>query len=61
LGGVNANINAQKVSSELMGNLYNSVLSNLGGTSGSDGSGLSGIGGLLSSIGGGLDSIIDFF
>ena len=57
LGGVNANINAQKVSSELMGNLYNSVLSNLGGQSGSDGSGMSGIGGLLSSLGGGLDSI----
>ncbi len=61
LGGVNANINAQKVSSELMGNLYNSLLSNLGGTSGSDGSGLSGIGGLLSSVGGGLDSIVNFF
>ena len=61
LGGVNANINAQKVSSELMGNLYNSVLSNLGGASGSEGDSVSGIGGLLSSIGGGLDSIIDLF
>ena len=59
VGGVNANINAQKVSSELMGNLYNSVLSHLGGQSGSDGSGMSGIGGLLSSLGGGVDSIID--
>lgn len=61
LGGVNANINAQKVSSELMGNLYNSVLSNLGGTGGTDGSSQSGLGGLLSSLGGGLDSIVDLF
>ena len=61
LGGVNANINAQKVSSELMGNLYNSVLSNLGGASGTEGDSLSGISGLLSSLGGGLDSIVDLF
>ena len=31
LGGTNANVNAQKVSSELMGNLYDSILDNLGG------------------------------
>ena len=30
LGGTNANVNAQKVSSELMGNLYDSILDNLG-------------------------------
>lgn len=54
LGGTNANINAQKVSSELMGNLYDSILDNLGGTATEDGSssGLSGIGGLFQSIGG---------
>ena len=54
LGGTNANINAQKVSSELMGNLYDSILDNLGGQSTTDGSssGLSGIGGLFDSIGG---------
>ena len=61
LGGSNANINAQKVSSELTGNLYDSILDNLGGASGADGSGVSGIGGLLSSLGGGLDSIVDLF
>ena len=54
LGGTNANINAQKVSSELTGNLYDSILDNLGGTSTKDGSssGLGGIGGMLNSIGG---------
>ena len=38
LGGTNANINAQKVSSELQGNLYDSILDNLGGSSGEGGS-----------------------
>ena len=53
LGGTNANINAQKVSSELMGNLYDSILDNLGGQSNADGSssGLGGIGGMFDSIG----------
>lgn len=52
LGGTNANINAQKVSSELMGNLYDSLLDNMGGQQNADGSGSSGIGGLFSDIGG---------
>lgn len=43
LGGTNANVNAQKVSSELMGNLYDSILDNLGGSSGADGTGSSGL------------------
>ena len=50
LGGTNANINAQKVSSELMGNLYDSMLDNLGGTS-EDGKSTSGLGGLFGSLG----------
>lgn len=59
LGGTNANINAQKVSSELTGNLYDSILDNLGGTSTKDGSssGLGGIGGIFDSIGGLLGKI----
>jgi hypothetical protein len=61
LGGSNANVNAQKVSSELTGNLYDSILDNLGGAQGEDGSAMNGIGGLLSSLGGGLDSIVDLF
>ena len=59
LGGTNANINAQKVSSELMGNLYDSMLDNLGGTSNADGS-QSGIGGLLLSLGGLFGSLFGF-
>ncbi len=51
LGGTNANVNAQKVSSELMGNLYDSILDNLGGSSNAEGS-QSGIGGMLGSLGG---------
>jgi hypothetical protein len=50
IGGTNANINAQKVSSELMGNLYDSMLDNLGGTS-EDGKSTSGLGGLFGSLG----------
>ena len=38
IGGTNANINAQKVSSELQGNLYDSILDNLGGASNEEGS-----------------------
>ena len=52
LGGTNANINAQKVSSELMGNLYDSLLDNMGGTQNADGSGTSGIGSLFGDLAG---------
>lgn len=58
LGGTNANVNAQKVSSELMGNLYDSILDNLGGASNADGS-TSGIGGMLGSLGGLFGSLFD--
>jgi len=61
LGGMGNNINAQKVSAELRGNLYNSLLSNLGGATGSDGSSTSGLGGVLSSISGGLEWLDEFF
>jgi len=47
LGGANAQINAEKVASELQGNLYAALLNNLGGATGADGSGLSGILGAL--------------
>ena len=58
LGGTNANINAQKVSSELTGNLYDSILDNLGGSSTAEGSS-SGLGGMLSSAGDWLGSLFD--
>ena len=61
LGGMGNNINAQKVSAELRGNLYNSLLSNLGGATGSDGSSTSGLGGVLSSISGGLEWLDEKF
>jgi hypothetical protein len=51
LGGTNANINAQKVSSELMGNLYDSLLDNMGGQQNADGSSFSGISSLFSDLG----------
>jgi hypothetical protein len=51
LGGKNANVNANKVSSELMGNLYDSILDNLGGESGADGSGSTGLFGAFEDIG----------
>ena len=51
LGGANANINAMHSANQLTGNLYNALLSNLGGTQGSDGSAGSG---LLGAIGGAL-------
>ena len=57
LGGTEANINAQKVSSELMGNLYDSILDNLGGTSGVDGSSS----GLLGGLGNAVDWIGSLF
>lgn len=50
LGGTNANINAQKVSSELMGNLYDSMLDNLGGNSDPEGNSSSGLGGMFGSL-----------
>ena len=56
LGGTNANINAQKVSSELQGNLYDSILDNLGGQSTADSSS-SGLGGMLSNVGDWLGKI----
>lgn len=60
LGGTNANINAQKVSSELMGNLYDSILDNLGGTS-EDGKSSTGLGGFLGGLGGSINDLIDLF
>ena len=62
LGGTNANVNAQKVSSELMGNLYDSILDNLGGSSGVDGSSsglLGGLGGIAGDISGFLGGLFD--
>ena len=59
LGGANANVNAMHSANQLTGNLYNALLSNLGGTQGSNGSAGSG---LLGGIGGALfgeDSLTD--
>jgi hypothetical protein len=61
LGGMSNNVNAQKVSSELRGNLYNALLSNLGGTTGNDGSSATGLGGLLGGLSGGLKWLDEFF
>jgi hypothetical protein len=60
LGGMSNNVNAQKVSSELRGNLYNALLSNLGGTTGNDGSSATGLGGLLGGLSGGLKWLDEF-
>jgi hypothetical protein len=57
LGGMGNNTNLQKISSELRGNVYNAVLNNLGGATGSDGSSTSGFSGLLSGIAGGLGTL----
>ena len=57
LGGMGNNTNLQKISSELRGNVYNAVLNNLGGATGSDGSQTSGFSGLLSGIAGGLSNL----
>jgi hypothetical protein len=57
LGGMGNNTNLQKISSELRGNVYNAVLNNLGGATGSDGSSTSGYSGLLSGIAGGLSTL----
>lgn len=58
LGGTNANINAQKVSSELQGNLYDSILDNLGGASTEEGSS-SGLFSMLGDVGGWLGGLFD--
>ena len=47
LGGANANINAQHSANQLTGNLYNALLSNIGGVQGSDGTAGSGLMGIL--------------
>ena len=57
LGGMGNNTNLQKISSELRGNVYNAVLNNLGGATGSDGSQTSGFSGLLSGIAGGISNL----
>lgn len=46
LGGSTANLNAQQIGSQLEGNLYNALLSNIGGAQ-SEGGSLSGVGGML--------------
>ena len=51
LGGANANINAMHSANQLTGNLYNALLSNLGGVQDENGGAGSGI---LRAIGGGL-------
>ena len=58
LGGANANINAQHSANQLTGNLYNALLSNIGGVQGQDGSSGSG---LLGAIGGGVEALANFF
>ena len=57
LGGMGNNINAQKVANETRADLMGALLSNLGGSTGSDGSGLSGLGGMLSGVAGGLEDL----
>ena len=49
LGGAQTNVNAQNVAAQLKGNLYDSILDNLGGSSTSEG-GMSGIVGMLEGI-----------
>ncbi|NDB66171.1 MAG: hypothetical protein EB168_10995 [Euryarchaeota archaeon] len=61
LGGANANINAQHSANQLTGNLYNALLSNLGGAQGSDGSAASGLGGMLSGIPDIVDGVQDTY
>ena len=61
LGGANANINAMHSANQLTGNLYNALLSNLGGAQGSDGTAASGLGGLLSGIPGLVEDGVDAF
>jgi len=52
LGGTNANMQAQHSANQLTGNIYDTILSNIGGAQGSDGGSASG---LLGGLGGGLD------
>jgi hypothetical protein len=61
LGGANANINAMHSANQLTGNLYNALLSNLGGAQGADGSAASGLGGMLSGIPGLIEDGVDAF
>ena len=58
LGGANANINAMHSANQLTGNLYNALLSNIGGVQGENGSAGSG---LLGAVGGAIGSVQDFF
>jgi hypothetical protein len=57
LGGTNANMQAQHSANQLTGNLYDTLLSNIGGAQGSDGGSASG---LLGGIGNGLDWLTKF-
>jgi hypothetical protein len=58
LGGVDANVNAMHSANQLTGNLYNALLSNLGGTQGSNGSAGSG---LLGAVGGAISGVQSLF
>lgn len=58
LGGANVNVNATHSANQLTGNLYNALLSNLGGTQGSNGSAGSG---LLGAIGGAINGVQSIF
>ena len=58
LGGANANINAMHSGNQLTGNLYNALLSNMGGVQDAEGGAGSG---LLGAIGGGLGAFGDIF
>jgi hypothetical protein len=58
LGGANANINAMHSANQLTGNLYNALLSNIGGVQGENGSAGSG---LLGAVGGAIGGIQDLF
>jgi hypothetical protein len=49
LGGAQTNVNAQNVAAQLKGNLYDSILDNIGGSSTSEG-GMSGLVGMLEGI-----------
>jgi hypothetical protein len=56
LGGANANMQAQHSANQLTGNLYDTLLSNIGGAQGSDGGSASG---LLGAFGNGFDWLTD--
>lgn len=58
LGGSTANLNAQQIGSQLEGNLYNALLSNIGSAQ-TEGGSLSGIGGMLDGGLGLLQSLFD--